>query len=132
MIGEQHLTDLALSATDWQTIQSMCDVLEIFDEVTEEISAEKTVTVSKLLVLINGINKHLRESIIDSSNNDLMDLLATLKVKFSSRSMKYSTNNIVTSATFLDPRFKRHGFPGLDDVFQQTEREITNIAGNNI
>lgn len=131
VIGELQLTSLpVLSDADWSTMATICSVLKIFDEMTIEMSAEKDVTVSKLLVLIDAANEHLNSfSFDDADSTEVAKMVRILQEKFSSRSMKYGKIRIITEATLLDPRFKKSGFPNID-CFIQAERDVTNLAGN--
>lgn len=43
--------DLMLSAEDWEVIEGVIPVLQPFSQITTEISAEKNVTLSKIIVL---------------------------------------------------------------------------------
>lgn len=135
MIGELQLTTLPVLDTDeWSAISKICEILDVFDEVTQELSAEKVVTISKMLLLIDGIQDHLHSVEIDANNtafNDVAKMIEILKNKFSSRSIKYGSSSIIAEATFLDPRFKKYGFPDVD-LFVKTEREITELAGKHI
>lgn len=125
----------------------------MFDEVTQELSAEKVVTISKVLLLIESIQENLDAIEINEPNEpdesddadesdeldesdksekidelaDLKEMLVILKDKFSSRTLKYKSNIIVAEATFLDPRFKKYGFPDVE-TFNKTERDITTQA----
>lgn len=109
----------------------MCELLEVFDEVTEELSAEKRVTISKILMMIDGIRGHLFTMKNDKENmrfTYLLKMINILEEKFSSRAIKYENSAIIAEATFLDPRFKKYGFPSSTH-FDRTETAITNLAG---
>lgn len=44
-----------LSASDWQLISDVCIILKRFKEITVEISSEKTVTISKVVVFSKAL-----------------------------------------------------------------------------
>ena len=54
-LGVLHNPVENLSTEEWQTLPEICNVLKPFDLVTKEICAEKSVTVSKIIVLVNGL-----------------------------------------------------------------------------
>lgn len=119
-----------LTANDWDEIGRMVDVLQIFDEVTEELSAEKVVTVSKILTLIEGIKEHLIEMKMDreiAKYPGVLRMLNKLEEKFASRSIRYDTNKCIAEATFLDPRFKKYGFAS-DSLYERTKLTVLNMA----
>ncbi|KAJ8416811.1 hypothetical protein AAFF_G00326890 [Aldrovandia affinis] len=55
----------ALTQEEWDVVREVCTVLESFEQVTVEISAERYVTASKMLLLCKGLQKitarHQRE-----------------------------------------------------------------------
>ncbi|CAG4944478.1 unnamed protein product [Parnassius apollo] len=101
-----------LSSSEWRMLEKAANVLEIFKVIIEEISAEKYVTLSKLMLLIKAINKHLirasEEFVIDQN---LTKLVQELQTSMSLRFFEMDTQDLVTQATFIDPRFKKYGFP---------------------
>lgn len=48
-----------LTPEDWLLLEKCVEVLKIFYEVTEEISAEKSVSISKVLVLVKIMKTHI-------------------------------------------------------------------------
>lgn len=44
-----------LTSAEWKVVEKAVDVLQIFHEVTEEISPEKTVSISKVIVLVTSM-----------------------------------------------------------------------------
>lgn len=51
-----------LSSTEWSILEKAADILNIFHAVTEEMSTEKQITLSKVMLMVNGINRHLKKS----------------------------------------------------------------------
>lgn len=131
MIGELQLTKLpVLSEDDWTAIEHICRLLKVFDEATEELSAEKSVTISKLYQMIDGIKDHLLTFDNVTDGTIVATMVATLKERFDNRSQRYEVNKIIAEATLLDPRFKHVGFVS-SELYQRAETRITNMAGNN-
>ncbi|XP_049533618.1 E3 SUMO-protein ligase ZBED1 [Anopheles darlingi] len=98
-----------LDQKDWVIIKDSIDVLKFFDLVTLEISAEKTVTLSKIRVItelmIKKIDFFLRPGLVD----EVESLVKFLKDGMEKK-LQYLDNEIVQQATVLDPRFKQKGF----------------------
>ncbi|XP_072563513.1 zinc finger BED domain-containing protein 4-like [Paramormyrops kingsleyae] len=46
-----------LSQEEWTTVQEMCTILQPFEEVTVELSAESYLTASKVIVLARGLQR---------------------------------------------------------------------------
>lgn len=126
-----HFKRSTLSANKLKTTQGQKGKQTVFDEVTEELSAEKSVTISKMLLLIEGIKDLLRSVAIDEANpthRPVANMVAILKERFGSRSLQYASNSLIAEATFLVPRIKRYGFND-ESSFDKTERYIKNLAG---
>lgn len=84
-----------------------------------------------VLLLIDVIKDHLDAQRFYTNNEQFEGhsaMLDALNAKFSSRSHRYDSNSVIAEATFLDPRFKKLGFP-LTTTFERTEESITNLAG---
>ena len=47
--------DVYLNSSDWQIISNTCDILKRFKEITIEISSEKSVSISKVVVLSKAL-----------------------------------------------------------------------------
>lgn len=47
----------SISAHEWVVLQQISEILKIFYAITNEVSAEKTVTVSTLLIFTNVLKK---------------------------------------------------------------------------
>ncbi|CAG4999775.1 unnamed protein product [Parnassius apollo] len=100
-----------LSPSDWAMLEKAASVLEIFKLITEEISAEKNVTLSKLMLMIKAINKHLIKASAEYVNDvKVTKLVQELQNSMSVRFCEMDTQELITQATFLDPRFKKFGF----------------------
>ncbi|CAK1586661.1 unnamed protein product [Parnassius mnemosyne] len=101
-----------LSSSEWTMLEKAANVLEIFKVIIEEISAENYVTLSKLMLLIRAINKHLIKASEEYFTDEkLTKLVQELQTSMSLRFFEMDTQDLVTQATFLDPRFKKYGFP---------------------
>lgn len=92
-------------------------MLKIFDKVTEEISAEKYVSISKVLVLTKIMKTHVERCLIaesDNSNNSYQELLEALRSQLHDKFRDIESQVLATEASFLDPRFKKHAFVNKD------------------
>lgn len=107
-------------------MQQAIQILKVFDEVTKEVSSEKTVSLSKMKILSRLMARQLRA--FKDKNKDcpqeINELVNNLHKGLSERFGVISKNELVTQATLLDPRFKKQGF--ADDT---TYRECyTNVV----
>nr|CAI5850359.1 unnamed protein product [Callosobruchus analis] len=99
-----------LTSEDWDTLKICVDVLKIFDDVTQEISAEKTVTLSKVFIFINGMKKHLSKYLENGRNNSVEGMINIFLEKIAERFRNFDKNELICQAILLDPRFKKLGF----------------------
>ncbi|XP_068598232.1 E3 SUMO-protein ligase ZBED1-like [Brachionichthys hirsutus] len=95
-----------LSQEEWEVLQEACAVLELFEQVTVEISADSHVTASKMLILCNGVQRRTAEHqtrVATGTAKELVDALcASLDRKF--HRMEHTA--LLLETAILDPRFK--------------------------
>lgn len=114
-----------LTREDWYIIETCCDILSVFNDITIEISAEKNVSISKVAVL----SKHLinychRLNQVTYESTYVTSFVTRLYDEVTTRfKKKYRRIEIIWEATFLDPRFRQHGFHE-DDIFTETKDNI--------
>ncbi|XP_026736462.1 zinc finger BED domain-containing protein 1-like [Trichoplusia ni] len=103
-----------LTMDDWLLIENCVKVLKIFYDVTEEMSAEKSVSMSKVLVLVKIMKTHVENCIAENAPSAQPDeydqLLRTLNKQLNERFFDVEGNVLAAEASFLDPRFKKHAF----------------------
>lgn len=101
-------SDLSLNDHDWEVYEATLPILKIFAEVTEEISAEKNVSLSKIISLCRLIITNVRnysQQINELSKTEIIDMLATLERESERRFGFMEKHNILyAEATILDPR----------------------------
>lgn len=123
-------SDLILSTEDWTLIEMALPILKIFYEVTVEISSEKTVGLSKVIVycrlLMRQISHRLSEAVLDSSK--IQTLLKTLDEQLHRRFGSIEGNPLYAECTILDPRFKGKGFRD-DDNYKKALASLSMRVG---
>lgn len=115
--------DLSLTSEDWENIQEIMPILKPFYEVTVEISAEKNVTLSKVIVLTNLLEGFLSKC--HSTNPKISSMLIIMKKEVFSRFANLECNSIYAESTLLDPRFKKKGFKNQSN-YQHALKSLTN------
>jgi len=100
-----------LNVSDWQIISNTCDILKRYKEITIEISSEKSVSLSKVVILgkalINYCGQLKNKYPGSSVTTKFIDVLTNQVV---SRFGQHKRNILYAEAVILDPRFKNHGF----------------------
>lgn len=96
-------------ADEWQILKEITDVLRPIVQVTNELYTDKNVAVSKVILIVNGLERailSIKKTLTFHYSIDLANiLLINLKEQFD----RIQYNNIYAAATFLDPRFKHKG-----------------------
>lgn len=100
-----------LTNNDWIIITRACELLKPFKEITTEISSEKSVTISKIVVLSKSLIKYCNK--IKSEHNTCMQIskmIGVLVSEVDARFRSLELNPLYAESTILDPRFKNYGF----------------------
>ncbi|XP_016891160.2 LOW QUALITY PROTEIN: zinc finger BED domain-containing protein 1-like [Cynoglossus semilaevis] len=98
----------ALSTEECEIVQETVDILKPFEEVTVEVSTERFVTASKVILMARGLQRivarHQRNPSVHEPVQKLVDSL------MSDRFSKVEQIEKLGDATCLDPRFKKQAF----------------------
>lgn len=104
-------------------------VLQPFKDMTEELSGEKYVSLSKIIPMINLMNTHLDSIRDDLTVAQIINVLDSLKSNLNSRFTRIEYNAHAAIACLLDPRFKMLGFND-STAMQTAEAELINEMNN--
>lgn len=100
-----------LTNNDWIIITKACELLKPFKENTTEISSEKSVTISKIVVLSKSLIKYCNKIKSDHNTNmQISKLIDVLVSEVDTRFRSLELNPLYAESTILDPRFKNCGF----------------------
>ncbi|XP_049829429.1 E3 SUMO-protein ligase ZBED1-like [Schistocerca gregaria] len=119
---------IKLSNEDRSVIEKSCEILSPFEQVTTDISSERNVTLSKVVLLSKGLQTHcLRLKNSDHSNEATNTVIARLEDGICTHLIqKFAVKEIACEATLLDPRFREHGFPKTGHRLKETKDAIIN------
>lgn len=143
-----------ITVTEWSTLKLLCEVLLLFEEMTVELSAEKNVTISKVLCLIYDTKRNLAQfkteanaaetpnvlntTFLDSTETEANEagtpnvLYTTFLDKiidvFKTRMKPFERSSQIAEATVLDPRMKGHGFSPNSTNFATAEKSVLALA----
>lgn len=106
-----------------QILNQIVIICTPFETITEQISGEKYVTSSTILVFIKILYKKINTFLTDINLFETRALLTQLKADFDKRFPLYEANELLCQSTFLDPRFKKAGFRD-ENKFTRTSIEI--------
>ncbi|XP_060845259.1 E3 SUMO-protein ligase ZBED1-like [Rhopalosiphum padi] len=99
-----------LTPEEWDIVDKAILILQIFNEVTIEVSSEKTVSLSKKIVLVSSMTATVNTYVDDISLPHAVHQMAvSLKNELQKRFKDIEETEIVAQASILDPRFKKYG-----------------------
>lgn len=108
-IAVLHADLKAIEADEWVQLKAFCLILKPVLQVTAELSAEKKVCASKVLILIHGLMKAIKneQKTCTGAASDLANILLD---EMTWRFTNLEKHGLLAPATFLDPRFKKNGY----------------------
>lgn len=114
---------LCLNEGELSLIKHTVDVLRPFEEVTQEVSAEKHVAVSKVIPLVSLIHRAVAACERQGSS-----LATQLAQQCQRRFRGIESIHCRAASTFLDVRFKHLGFRDKDNVEVMKKRLLSEMA----
>lgn len=111
-------------------MEGITDILKVFKDVTIEMSSEKQVTTSKVIVLSHALKKHCSSYLQMKVNAPLKvkELGNSLLENLNRRFHLVEENKIYSEATLMDPRFKRYGFTSESALEKTKQSLISQVA----
>ncbi|CAH2101579.1 unnamed protein product [Euphydryas editha] len=116
-----------LTPDEWSLLEKCVQVLKVFYDISVEMSADKSVSISKVLALNKIIKTHVDKQLLETESGHFQDnyklLLQTLRKQLDARFEDIESHVLASEASFLDPRFKKYAF--IDkDKYDQCLRSI--------
>lgn len=110
-IGILHDPVSRLTESEWVYLKHIVKILKPFEEITTEISAEKQITASKVIVMVRGLKNILvkQSKCINDCHTAFLFINKVID-NVNERFRNYEAIELLAKATFLDPRFKSKGF----------------------
>ncbi|XP_052743491.1 E3 SUMO-protein ligase ZBED1-like [Bicyclus anynana] len=99
-----------ITLEDIKILESAIEILTYFKDVTEEMSAEKTVTISEVILISKALKKKCQNFLSSAQPEIVKKMAQVLLNEMNSRFQGIEDNNIFAESTVLDPRFKQYGF----------------------
>ena len=113
-----------LSTKDWLVMEQSVKVLQTFDHVTKVISAEKSVTISKMGIFLNILRQKIEKEMSDELEPPVKKLMSMLIQGLLEKGKPYLENKLVNQAMLLDPRMKNHSFENDRDRYEETYQSL--------
>lgn len=117
-----------LSEEEWQLLKDICLILKPFEQLTIEMSAEKNVTLSKVIIIVKGLKSAIVKFKQTITNPAASALIIHYEKEISERFLAVETNNLMAKCSMLDPRFKSKVFSSDQTFNLAKERLESDVA----
>jgi len=117
--------DVELTLNDWNTLTQSCDILERFKEITIDLSSEKSVSISKVILYSQALITYSTQLSTKDQTPQVNNMVIKLKFEINKRFgnyLQYESNPLLSEAKFLDPRFKKYGFQNEQSFKKKLKR----------
>lgn len=104
----------SLTEYEWKTISEVLRVLKPLHEAMRELLVDCTVTISKIIPIVHGVEAALKN--MDNLSLDVTLFRDNLLTLFGERFENIERNPVYAIATFLDPRYKDIAFQSKECV----------------
>lgn len=118
-----------LSNDEWSVLKELVLVFRPFTQLTVELSAEKNVSVSKVIVMIKCLKMNIDS--LQVKTNTAKEVIQKLSNEIAIKFKDVEYYSVFSRATFLDPRFKQHGFFNEDASRKVRDIITTDISKMN-
>uniref|UniRef100_A0A2S2Q5B5 Zinc finger BED domain-containing protein 1 n=1 Tax=Sipha flava TaxID=143950 RepID=A0A2S2Q5B5_9HEMI len=114
---------------DFELIKHYCAIFKPFKEVTIELSSEKGISISKVLILIKALHLHIKNKEKEPNlPNAIHLMLSKMVIKANAKFENIENQPVLTEATILDPRFKKKAFNNQYTYQKTYEKIVQKVA----
>lgn len=117
----------SLSSSDWETLQQLADLLQIFDKATLVLSLE-SISISEVIPIISAIVNNLNSVCVSTTLEETKSILIT---SMQTRFKNMEQNELYCIATILDPRIKCSMFSSQNIIEEAKKILIEKLYNNN-
>ncbi|XP_073979938.1 E3 SUMO-protein ligase ZBED1-like [Rhodnius prolixus] len=103
--GEHNITII-----DWEILESAVQLLQIFNEITDEVSSENYITISKIIIFSRFMTDHVSKFLHTNYRPEIQSMARVICANISNRFSNLESVEIIGQSMILDPRFKNEGF----------------------
>jgi len=118
-----------LSPDDFDIMEHYCSIFKPFKEMTVELSSEKGISISKVIILCNVLLSHIKKKKEEANlPSAIYSMLITMENKAEKKFEGIEEEPVLTEATILDPRFKKRGFSKTTSYQRAYQKIIQSIS----
>ena len=109
LLAMSHFPQLVQPTPDeWLMCEELIELLSPLEEATSTLSGRHYPTISMIIPCIRGVVEHLTTMVFHCEH--MLKFRALMVKNFNERFEKFQNNSFITTATLLDPRFKKGSF----------------------
>uniref|UniRef100_A0A8D8X7K5 Zinc finger BED domain-containing protein 1 n=1 Tax=Cacopsylla melanoneura TaxID=428564 RepID=A0A8D8X7K5_9HEMI len=125
-MAELPNTPEVLSHDDWAILEDSVELLQVFVQATEQLSGEKYPTLAMVIPIVRGIQCSINMCSPGNEFGSMFknNLVEHIRARFS----EIERNRLSSTASFIDPRFKKLGF-GIQTNADVTEQNVLRELG---
>lgn len=112
-----------ISPEEWQFLNEIVRILKPMETLTNFISGQNYLTASSVIVLTDGLIHTYENLTHQRFMPDAKQLIRSIIIAINNRLGNLECNNILTLATFLDPRYKEFGFSN-NQIFEIVKSNV--------
>ncbi|XP_049806236.1 zinc finger BED domain-containing protein 6-like [Schistocerca nitens] len=101
---------IVITKEDSEMLEEMCKILKPFLHITEDVSSEKQVTISKLILFSQCLRKHFEKYDTANKPRQVLSLIRKIKDELDRHFKDIEDRAMLAKATLRDPRFKKQAF----------------------
>lgn len=120
---------MPLTHEEWSICEQLCEILEPFHEVTNEISSEKYLIASKVIPITHALKTTLTKSFQNITSTDVKLVSNKLLSGINERFPMLENSKSSALCTLLDPRYKHHLFKFSNTVESTKKQAIELVTG---
>ncbi|XP_065900618.1 zinc finger BED domain-containing protein 4-like [Dysidea avara] len=118
--------DLTISSEEIEVMKVIVEILQPFEAVTREISADSYISGSKIIPL----SRALQRLTCSSKKLEVQNLKDNLLQRMNRKFLNIEDNMLLAAPTLLDPRFKKIAFSDFGNAAKVTQYIIREIAAS--
>lgn len=131
-LGLLHNPVPALTSEEWEVLKEVCQILKPFDLATTELSAEKNISISKVIPLVSGITRAVTAPKVELKTASGKKLAKALLTELNTRFENIEKKTEYMVSTFLDPRFREKGFTDSEKTLEAVEKRIVDLIESDL
>ncbi|CAG9840680.1 unnamed protein product [Diabrotica balteata] len=117
-----------LTESEWLQLKEVCQVLKPFEHITTEMSAEKNVILSKVIIVVKGLQSAINKIKQNVSTRNATELIKHYEQEIVTRFGSVESNSLMAKCALLDPRFKAKVFTSQTNLTAARERLESEVA----